>query len=252
MAIRFDVVTLFPDFVATAASIGVVGRASQRGLMQVVTWNPRVYTEDAGGRVDARPFGGGPGMVMQARPLQGAVAAAREAAPGSARVIHLSPQGSRLTQARVKALSTESRLLLICGRYEGIDQRWLDAEVDEDLSIGDYVLSGGELAAAVLIDAIGRLQPGALGHEDSAVEDSFSDGLLDHPHYARPERVEGEGVPPVLLSGDHAAIARWRRQQALGRTWLLRPDLLAAVELDAVDRELLDAFRLAHLARPER
>ncbi len=248
MALRIDVITLFPEFVANATSVGVVARAAARGLFEVVTWNPREYTDDATGRVDARPFGGGPGMVMQAEPLRRTAAAAQSAGKGRARVIGMTPQGTRLTQSCVERLAALPRLLLVCGRYEGIDERWLCAEVDEELSIGDYVLSGGELAAAVLIDAIGRLQSGALGHADSAAEDSFSEGLLDHPHYARPEVVDGQGVPQVLLSGDHAAVARWRKQQALGRTWLRRPDLLTRRSLDAGERELLEEFRRDHLA----
>lgn len=252
MAVRFDVVTLFPEFVASAAAVGVVGRAATRGLIEIATWNPRDYTDDSTGRVDARPFGGGPGMVMQAEPLQLTVAAAQAAAEGRARVICLTPQGARLTQERIVALGQEPRLLLVCGRYEGIDERWMASEVDEELSIGDYVLSGGELAAAVLIDAIGRLQSGALGHADSAAQDSFAEGLLDHPHYARPETVEGVGVPQVLLSGDHAAIARWRKQQALGRTWLRRPDLLSRRPLDAIERELLEEFRRDFIATQNR
>lgn len=252
MAVRFDVVTLFPEFIATAAAVGVVGRAATRGLIEVATWNPRDYTDDPTGRVDARPFGGGPGMVMQAEPLHRTLAAAQAAAEGRARVICVTPQGARLTQARVAELARERRLLVVCGRYEGIDERWMASEVDEELSIGDYVLSGGELAAAVLIDAIGRLQSGALGHADSAGQDSFVEGLLDHPHYARPESVDGKGVPPVLLSGDHAAIARWRKQQALGRTWLRRPELLSRRTLDAVERELLEEFRRDYVANLNR
>ena len=252
MAVRFDIVTLFPEFIAGAAAVGVVGRAATRGLIEIATWNPREFTDDANGRVDARPFGGGPGMVMQAEPLKRAVGAAQAAAAGRARVLCATPQGPRLTQHRVAELAGESRLLIVCGRYEGIDERWLATEVDEEFSIGDYVLSGGELAAAVLIDAIGRLQSGALGHEDSAAQDSFVDGLLDHPHFARPEVVDGQGVPPVLLSGDHAAIARWRKQQALGRTWLRRPELLSRRPLDAIERELLQEFRRDYLATQNR
>ncbi|MEO6065190.1 MAG: tRNA (guanosine(37)-N1)-methyltransferase TrmD [Lysobacterales bacterium] len=249
---RFDVVTLFPEFIEAAAGIGVVGRAATRGLIEIATWNPRDYTNDPGRRVDARPFGGGPGMVMQAEPLQRTVAAAQSAADGKARVLCMTPQGARLTQERVAQLAREPRLLVVCGRYEGIDERWLATEVDEELSIGDYVLSGGELAAAVLIDAIGRLQSGALGHADSAAQDSFAEGLLDHPHYARPEMVEEVGVPPVLMSGDHAAIARWRKQQALGRTWLRRPELLARRSLDAEERSLLEEFRREFIAAQDR
>lgn len=244
---RIDVVTLFPDFVRQAADFGVVGRAGERGLLAVQSWNPRDYASGNYRRVDERPFGGGPGMVMSIDPLRACLHAAR-AAGEPAPVIGLSPQGERLTQRRVRELATLPRLILLCGRYEGIDERLLAAEVDEEISIGDYVLSGGELAAAVLVDAIGRLQEGALGHAGSAAQDSFEAGLLDWPHYTRPERHELGEVPAVLLGGDHAAIARWRRQQALGRTWLRRPDLLARLNLSAEDQALLEAFRRAWLA----
>lgn len=240
---RIDVVTLFPEFVETCASIGVVGRAQERGLLQVKTWNPRDYAFDNYRRVDERPFGGGPGMVMLIDPLRDAIAAARSAAEGAARVIYLSPQGRRLTQAHVVEFARRDRLILLCGRYEGIDERLVEHAVDEELSIGDYVLSGGELAAAVVIDAIGRLQEGALNDAESAQQDSFSDGLLDCPHYTRPEHHDWGSVPEVLTSGDHAAIARWRRKQALGRTWLRRPELLEALALNAADRKLLAEFQ---------
>jgi tRNA (guanine37-N1)-methyltransferase len=239
---RIDVLTLFPEFVRDSAAIGVVGRAQQRGLLQVATWNPRDYATGNYRRVDERPFGGGPGMVMLAEPLRATLAAARAAAPAPARTIYFSPQGARLTQVRVRELAKLPRLLLLCGRYEGVDERFLAREVDEELSIGDYVLSGGEPAAAVLIDALGRLQEGALNDSESAAQDSFEDGLLDCPHYTRPEREGDDVVPAVLLSGDHAAIRRWRRQQSLGRTWLRRPDLLARLTLDKTDRALLEAF----------
>jgi tRNA (guanine37-N1)-methyltransferase len=240
---RIDVVTLFPEFVDGCAGIGVVGRAQERGLLQVQTWNPRDYATDNYRRVDERVFGGGPGMVMLIDPLRAALAAARAAAPGSAKVVYLSPQGRRLDQARVAELAHRDRLILLCGRYEGVDERLLQHEVDEEVSIGDYVLSGGELAAAVVIDAIGRLQEGALNDALSAQQDSFADGLLDCPHYTRPETHELGAVPAVLTSGDHAAIRRWRRKQSLGRTWLRRPDLLAGVELKAEDKKLLLEFQ---------
>jgi tRNA (guanine37-N1)-methyltransferase len=240
--VRIDVVTLFPDFIREAAAIGVVGRAQARGLLSVHGWNPRDYATDAYRRVDERPFGGGPGMVMLAEPLAACLAAAKAADPAPASVIHLSPQGRRLTQAGVRELAARPRLVLLCGRYEGLDERFVGREVDEELSIGDYVLSGGELAAAVVIDAVGRLQDGALNDAASAAQDSFEDGLLDCPHFTRSADAGTDGVPPVLLSGDHAAIARWRRQQSLGRTWLRRPDLLARATLDRRDRELLAAF----------
>lgn len=239
---RIDVVTLFPEFVLGAAQVGVVGRAQERRLLEVAAWNPRDYASDRHRTVDDRPFGGGPGMVMLAEPLRQAVRAAQAAGTAPGRVIGLSPQGERLTQRKVRELAREPRLLLLCGRYEGIDERFVDEFVDEELSIGDYVLSGGELAAAVLIDAIGRLREGALGNAQSAAQDSFEDGLLDCPHYTRPERDGGQAVPAVLMSGDHAAIRRWRLQQSLGRTWLRRPDLLARLELDEERRALLDDF----------
>ena len=245
---RIDVLTLFPDFIRDAAAVGVVGRAQQRGLLSVQGWNPRDYTHDNYRRIDERPFGGGPGMVMSNQPLRDCLAAMRAAATEPVRTIYLSPQGTRLTQARVRELSALPRLILLCGRYEGIDERLIAAEVDEEISIGDYVLSGGELAAAVLIDAIGRLQDGALNDAASAVQDSFENGLLDCPHYTRPDDFAGDTVPPVLLSGDHAAIERWRRRQSLGRTWLRRPDLLARMTLSKADRALLEDFRREWLA----
>jgi tRNA (guanine37-N1)-methyltransferase len=240
---RIDVVTLFPDFVHECMKIGVVGRAQQRGLLQVETWNPREYATDAYRSVDDRTYGGGPGMVMMIDPLRAALQAARGAASEAARTIYFSPQGARLTQHRVEQLAQTPRLILLCGRYEGVDERLLAAEVDEELSLGDYVLSGGELAAAVLIDAVGRLQEGALNDAQSALQDSFSDGLLDCPHYTRPVAHELGEVPAVLQSGDHAAIRRWRRKQSLGRTWLRRPDLLARCTLDDESRRLLEEFR---------
>lgn len=244
MPMRFDIVSLFPEFVAQLAAHGVVGRAGERGLLSLHGWNPRDYADGGYRRVDDRPFGGGPGMVMLVDPLRAALHAARAAHPAPARVIYLSPQGQRLTQAKVRELALQPRLVLLCGRYEGVDERLLQAEVDEELSIGDYVLSGGELAAAVLIDGVARLQEGALNDAGSAAQDSFGDdGLLDCPHYTRPVEHELGSVPEVLLSGNHAAIARWRRQQALGRTWLRRPDLLDEATLSRADRALLEAFR---------
>ena len=240
---RIDILTLFPDFVAQCAALGVVGRAQERGLLELVGWNPRDYAHDAYRTVDDRPYGGGPGMLMLIDPLRECLRAARAADPRPAPTIYLSPQGRRLDQALVRELAALPRLILLCGRYEGVDERLLAAEVDSEISLGDYVLSGGELAAAVLVDAVGRLQQGALNHAGSAAEDSFEDGLLDCPHYTRPERHELGDVPAVLRSGDHAAIRRWRRQQALGRTWLRRPDLLEGRDLSKEDRALLDAFR---------
>ena len=239
---RFDVITLFPEFLHQCAQVGVVGRARERGLVQVEAWNPRDYATGNYRRVDERPFGGGPGMLMMIEPLRACIAAARSAGV-PAPLVHLSPQGERLTQATVRELGALPRVLLLCGRYEGIDERLVRSEVEREISIGDYVLSGGELAAAVLIDAVGRLQEGALNDAGSAAQDSFEDGLLDCPHFTRSESEGTNGVPEVLLSGDHAAIRRWRRQQSLGRTWLRRPDLLARALLGKEDRALLDAFR---------
>jgi tRNA (guanine37-N1)-methyltransferase len=245
---RIDVITLFPEFIDSCAGIGVVGRAQERGLLEVVCCNPRDFATDNHRTVDSRPFGGGPGMLMTIGPLRNALKQVRAAAVEPARVIYLSPQGERLTQEKVVELAKMDRLILLCGRYEGVDERVLEHLVDEELSIGDYVLSGGELAAAVVIDAIGRLQDGALNDAQSAEQDSFTDGLLDCPHYTRPVSDELGEVPEVLLSGDHAMIRRWRRKQALGRTWLQRPDLLARVQLDAEARTLLDEFRREHRA----
>lgn len=240
--IRFDVVTLFPDFVRAVVSHGVTARACERGLLRLVTWNPRDYARDRHRSVDDRPYGGGPGMVMKVEPLRDAIRAARAAGVERASVICLSPQGESLTQAHVDDFSRRRRLILLCGRYEGIDERLIEAEVDEECSIGDYVLSGGELPAMVVIDAVTRLIPGVLGHGGSAEQDSFVTGLLDCPHYTRPAQVDGRRVPEVLLSGDHQAVARWRYKQALGRTWLRRPELLERCVLDAQARSLLQEF----------
>lgn len=246
--LRVDVVSLFPDFVAQLAAHGVVGRAAERGLLTLAGWNPRDHAEGNYRRVDDRPFGGGPGMVMLVDPLRAALAAARAADPAPAHVIYMSPQGRRFDQAKARELAARPRLVLLCGRYEGVDERLLAAEVDEELSIGDYVLSGGELAAAVVIDAVARLLPGALNDAESAAQDSFEAAdaggplLLDCPHYTRPVEHALGAVPPVLLSGNHAAIARWRRQQSLGRTWQRRPDLIDLAALAPADRALLDEW----------
>ncbi|WP_082578129.1 tRNA (guanosine(37)-N1)-methyltransferase TrmD [Lysobacter sp. Root690] len=240
---RIDLISLFPEFVAQCAAFGVVGRAGERGLLSLHGFNPRDYAEGNYRRVDERPFGGGPGMVMLIDPLRAAIRAAREADPAPARVIYMSPQGARLDQAKVRELAGHERLILLCGRYEGVDERLIQAEVDEEISIGDYVLSGGELAAAVIVDAVARLQDGALGDAESAVQDSFEDGLLDCPHYTRPVEHELGTVPPVLMSGNHAEIAKWRRQQSLGRTWQRRPDLFDEAALSKADRKLIAAFR---------
>jgi len=245
--VRIDILSLFPEFVAQLSAHGVVGRARERQLLAIHGWNPRDYAIGNYRRVDERPFGGGPGMVMLIDPLRDCLAAARAADPTPAKVVYLSPQGERLTQSKVRELASRDRLILLCGRYEGIDERLVAAEVDEELSIGDYVLSGGELAAAVVIDAVARLQAGALNDSESAAQDSFEeDGLLDCPHFTRPVEHELGAVPEVLMSGNHAGIARWRRQQALGRTWLRRPDLIDVRELSKTDRQLLDAFLADH------
>ena len=240
---RIDVVSLFPEFIAQCAAFGVTGRAAERGLLSLHGWNPRDHAEGNYRRVDDRTFGGGPGMVMMIDPVRAALGAARASDPAPAHVVYLSPQGVPFTQARARELATHERLILLCGRYEGIDERLLQAEVDEELSIGDYVLSGGELAAAVVIDAVARLQDGALNDAESATQDSFENGLLDCPHYTKPVVHELGEVPAVLLSGNHAEIARWRRMQALGRTWQRRPDLLDEAALSAADRKLLDVYR---------
>ncbi len=239
---RIDVVTLFPEMVQSMSGYGIAGRALERGIIALATWNPRDYALDRHRTVDDRPFGGGPGMVMKVEPLRAAIRAARAAAGPATRVLYLSPQGRRLDQAGVSALARRNGLILVAGRYEGIDERVVETEIDEEWSIGDYVVSGGELPALVLIDAVTRLLPGALGDADSAQQDSFMAGLLDYPHYTRPEALEGLSVPTVLIGGDHAAIYRWRRKQALGRTWLRRPELLQTVALDDEARRLLDEF----------
>ncbi|MCW8875294.1 MAG: tRNA (guanosine(37)-N1)-methyltransferase TrmD [Gammaproteobacteria bacterium] len=238
---RIDVVTLFPELVQTLTEHGIPRRAAERGLLRLETWNPRDYTRDRHRTVDDRPYGGGPGMVMRVEPLQAAIQAARQA-DVAAPVIYLSPQGRRLDQAGVRELARRPRLILVAGRYEGVDERLIEAEVDEEWSIGDYVLSGGELAAMVLADAVTRLLPGALGDADSAGQDSFMEGLLDYPHYTRPEEIAGRRVPEVLLGGNHAEIERWRRQQALGRTRERRPDLLELLELDEEQQALLAEY----------
>ncbi len=244
---RIDVITLFPDFVESCAKVGVVGRACARGLIEIATWNPRDFAVDNYRSADDRCYGGGPGVVMMIDPLSRALDSARAASGATAaKAIYMSPQGTRLDQAKVEALARRDHLILLCGRYEGVDERFIEQAVEEEISIGDYVLSGGELAAAIIIDAVGRLQEGVLHDADSAAQDSFSDGLLDCPHYTRPERHAWGDVPAVLTSGDHAAIARWRRKQSLGRTWLRRPDLLERVGLDRKSRALLEEFQREH------
>ena len=240
---RIDVITLFPESVTELTGLGVTGRAIRDGKVELKTWNPRDLAQDKHRTVDVRPYGGGPGMEMAVEPLRSTIRAAREAAGSPTRVSLMGPQGRRLDQAGIEELAGRQGLILVCGRYEGIDERVIESEVDEEWSIGDYVISGGELAAAVIIDAVSRLMPGVLGDEQSAVQDSFVDGLLDHPHYTRPEVAGEQAVPEVLLSGDHEAIRRWRRKQALGRTWLRRPDLLEGRELDEEAKSLLNEFR---------
>jgi len=239
---RVDVITLFPELVQQVTSCGVVGRAAEQGLLELHCWNPRDYTLDRHRTVDDRPYGGGPGMLMKVQPLQDAIAAVREqnrVAP----LVYLSPQGQLLKQRRLAQQAEQGSVIFLCGRYEGIDERLIQREVDEEWSLGDYVISGGELAAMVCIDAMTRLLPGALGHDDSAQQDSFSEGLLDYPHYTRPEDYRGDRVPPVLMNGNHRDIDSWREQQALGRTWLRRPELLEELALDARQLALLDEFK---------
>ena len=239
---RFDVITIFPGLIHGYLQEGIVGRALTRGLIEVQTWNPRDFSDSTYRRVDDRPFGGGPGMLMMAPPLLAAIAAARQANPGVP-VIYLSPQGRRLQQQAVQDFAVLPGLILLAGRYEGVDERVL-AAVDAEWSIGDYVLAGGELPALVLMEAVARQLPGLLGHADSAAEDSFAaSGLLDCPHYTRPEVVAGASVPEVLLSGDHGRIRRWRLQQSLGRTAERRPDLLEQRGLQAGEKELLEEYR---------
>ena len=243
MSLRFDVITLFPEMFAALTASGITRRALERGLWQIECWNPRQWTLDVHRTVDDRPYGGGPGMVMMASPLEQAINAAKAAAGVEAKVICLSPQGRRIDQRRVEELAAGRGAILLCGRYEGIDERLMERCVDEELSLGDFVLSGGELAAMALMDACIRQLPGALNDEASAVEDSFAAGLLDCPHYTRPEVYEGSVVPDVLLSGNHEKIRRWRLKQALGRTWQRRPDLLETRVLSSEEADLLAEFR---------
>ncbi|PSJ42665.1 tRNA (guanosine(37)-N1)-methyltransferase TrmD [Zobellella endophytica] len=236
------VVSLFPEMFRAVSDYGVTGRAVNDGLLTFECWNPRDFTRDRHRTVDDRPYGGGPGMLMMVQPLRDAIAAARAAAGEGAKVIYLSPQGRKLDQQGVTELAREEKLILVAGRYEGVDERVIQADVDEEWSVGDYVLSGGELPAMVLIDAVARLVPGVLGDMASAEQDSFSEGLLDHPHYTRPEQLAGMTVPKVLLSGNHAEVARWRMQQSLGRTWLRRPELLNNLALTDEQEQLLAQF----------
>jgi len=244
LVIRFDAVTLFPEMFAAITASGITRRAREAGLWRLETWNPRDFTTDNYRTIDDRPYGGGPGMVMLAGPLEKALDAALN--DGGGRVVYLSPQGAKLDHAKVMEFATRSAVTLLCGRYEGVDERLIERRVDEQLSIGDFVLSGGELAAMALIDAVVRQLPGALGDGQSAVQESFADGLLDCPQYTRPEvwpEEGGERVPEVLLSGHHELIRRWRLKQSLGSTWERRPDLLASRRLTDEERRLLDEYR---------
>ena len=244
MAVKLTVgvISLFPEMFKAITDSGITGRAVKQGLLSLQAWNPRDFTEDKHRTVDDRPYGGGPGMVMKVEPLRKAIKAARDTLGEGAKVIYLSPQGRQLNQQGVELLVENEKIIFIAGRYEGIDERLIKAEVDEEWSIGDYVLSGGELAAMVMIDTLVRQVPGALGHEQSAKEDSFAEGLLDCPHYTRPEVLEGEVVPQVLLSGDHEKIRLWRLKQALGRTWQRRPELIEQRELTRKEEDLLASF----------
>jgi len=244
LVIRFDVVTLFPEMFAAVTASGIPRKALEAGLWRLQAWNPRDFTTDNYRTVDDRPYGGGPGMVMLAEPLERALDGIKLA--GGGRVIYLSPQGRKLDHRRVLEFSREKSLTLLCGRYEGVDERLLGRRVDEEVSIGDFVLSGGEVAAMALIDACVRQLPGALGDEASALEESFADGLLDCPQYTRPETYRDARVPEVLLSGHHENIRRWRLKQALGRTWLRRPELLQARNLTAEERKMLEEFQQEH------
>ncbi|MEG0007710.1 tRNA (guanosine(37)-N1)-methyltransferase TrmD [Aeromonas lusitana] len=236
------VISLFPEMFRAITEHGVTGRAVKSGLLQIECWNPRDFTHDKHRTVDDRPYGGGPGMLMMVQPLRDAIHTAKQAAGDGAKVIYLSPQGRKLTQAGVTELATNQKLILVAGRYEGIDERVIQTEVDEEWSIGDYVLSGGELPAMTLIDAVSRLVPGVLGDQASAEQDSFTDGLLDHPHYTRPELLDGLAVPEALTSGNHEVIRRWRLKQSLGRTWQRRPELINNLALTDEQESLLAEY----------
>ena len=238
MSLRVTIVTLLPEMLQALTDYGITGRAVKQGLLQIELLNPRNFTSDKHRTVDDRPYGGGPGMLMKVAPLKAALAAAGE----PRHVVYLSPQGRKLDQQLVQQLRQHQHLVLLCGRYEGIDERLIEAEVDEEVSIGDFVLSGGELAAMTVLDAMIRLEPGALGHQLSAQQDSFVEGLLDHPHYTRPALLDGQQVPDVLLGGDHQQIRRWRLKQSLGRTWQRRPDLWQQLDLDDEQQALLAEY----------
>ena len=241
---RFDVITIFPEMFQSVTEFGVTSRAVESGKLDVRCWNPRDYTDNEYRSVDDRPYGGGPGMVMMAKPLAGAIRAIRREVGNESPLIYLSPQGELLDQRIVKELSGQQSLILLAGRYEGIDERLVKRHVDREYSIGNYVISGGELAAMVIIDAVARQLPGVLGNEHSAHQDSFTEGLLDCPHYTRPEEFEGKRVPDVLVSGHHEDIRRWRMKQSLGRTWVRRPELLSDVDLDVDQMALLEEFKV--------
>ncbi|MGE5524920.1 MAG: tRNA (guanosine(37)-N1)-methyltransferase TrmD [Rhodospirillaceae bacterium] len=245
--LQIDVVTLFPAMFEAVTESGVTGRARERGLYQMVLWNPRDFSANSYRSVDDRPYGGGPGMVMMAEPLEKSIAAARQrqlsCGVARPRVLHLTPQGRVLNHELVRELAAEQGLVMLAGRYEGVDERLIARAIDDEVSIGDYVMSGGELAAMVVIDCVVRQLPGTLGAADSAEQDSFVNGLLDCPHYTRPEVYDGERVPAVLLSGNHAQIERWRLKQALGRTWQRRPDLLEKRGMSKEERALLEEYR---------
>lgn len=245
---RIEVVTLFPEFVTEAVRVGVLGRAIERGQVDVRATTPREFADDPHRTVDDRPYGGGPGMVLKIEPARSAIRAAKSRLPEGSRAVYLAADGTTLTQAKAQELARLPGLILLAGRYEGVDERLIEAEIDESVSIGDYVLSGGELPTLVLIDAVVRLIPGVLGDDASAQQDSFSAGLLDWPHYTRPEVFEGHAIPDVLASGNHAAIRRWRLKQALGRTWLRRPELIDKVTLSEEQRRLLNEFVAEHRA----
>jgi tRNA (guanine37-N1)-methyltransferase len=247
----FGVVSLFPEMFDSFTHQGVTGRAVKNQLLEVAFFNPRDFTHDKHRTVDDRPYGGGPGMLMMVQPLTDAIHAAKQAAGKNTKVIYLSPQGKTLDQKGVKQLSQHERLIFVAGRYEGIDERVIETEIDEEWSIGDYVLSGGELPTMVLMDAISRFVPGVLGHAMSAEQDSFTDGLLDCPHYTRPETLNGKTVPEVLLSGNHEKIRQWRLQQSLGRTWLRRPELLNNLALTEEQQALLEAFQQSLLQQAD-
>ena len=241
---RFDIITLFPEMVTQAALVGVTGKAIENKIVTLNVWNPRDYTQDRHKTVDDRPFGGGQGMVMKYQPLHDAVTDAKVNAKNDCKVVYLSPQGKPLTQALLSEASKVSQLILVAGRYEGVDERFIQHDCNEEWSLGDYVISGGELAALIVIDAITRLQPNVLGNAQSAQEDSHSDGLLDYPQFTRPEVIADDAVPDVLLSGHHADIARWRMKQSVGRTWQKRPDLLKKKTLSAEQERLLAQFKV--------